>query len=416
MATLQKIAYTYWMLDGKRVPTGTPGAVKVQEESRKWYGVWREGKKLKKVPLSRDRSVAQAMLGDLIRRRELGKANMLDPREHHLNRAIGEHVAEYLAHIRMEGRSEKYLSEKERILNVVLGATEIRTLAGLDADRIDSYLAGMRASAATRKKHLSTINSFAEWCRKKDRIERNPLDRVTVPGGEEVRPRRALAEDEIRRLLEAAKRRPLDDAGTNRGGRGNKGGRVIHAARIGEELREKLLLRGRGRNLLYKLAIFTGLRKNEIANLRVGHLKLDGPLPTYELPGKYTKGRRSSRLKPARGALLPEFAAELRQFIEDSGKGPKDVLFPITDKLNRVFRNDLKAAGIAEQDDEGRYATFHSLRHSANTLLGLAKVPVRLRMLFMRHSDIRLTMQRYDDEAFQDLSQVAEAFSKLNLP
>lgn len=40
MATLRKIVYTSWKLDGKRVPTGTPGATKVQEESTKWYMVW----------------------------------------------------------------------------------------------------------------------------------------------------------------------------------------------------------------------------------------------------------------------------------------------------------------------------------------------------------------------------------------
>lgn len=417
MAALSKIAYTYWMLDGKRVPTGTPGAVKAQEESRKWYGVWREGKKLRKVPLSTDRDVAQAMLGDLLRNRELGKANMVDPRKHHLERPVNEHVAEYLAHIRMEGRSDKYMSEKARILKVILSSCEIETLSDLTADEIDAYLADMEVAAATKRVHLTAINAFAEWCEKKDRIERNPLYRVTLPGGDEVRPRRALAEEEVRRLLEAARKRPLTDAEVNRGGRGNKGGIKVYAARIRDEVKTKLLLRGRERNLLYKLAIFTGLRKKEIANLRVGHLELDGPLPTYELPGKHTKRRRAAKPKKAvKGALLPEFALELRQFIAESGKQPKDAVFVIPDRLNSIFKNDLKAAGIPERDEEGRYATFHSLRHSANTLLGVAKVPARLRMLFMRHSDIRLTMQRYDDEAFQDLSKVTDAFGKLDLP
>jgi integrase len=416
MASLQKITYTYWIVAGKRVPAGTPGAVKVQEESRKWYGVWREGRKLKKVPLSTDRDVAQAMLGDLLRNRELGRANMLDPRKDHLERGIEGHVAEYLAHHRMEGRAAKYMSELKRILGVILTTSKIETLADLTGDKINAYLAEMDAAAATKKKHLTTINAFARWCERKDRIERNPLARVTSPGGEEVRPRRALTEDEVRRLLEAARRRPLSDVEVNRGGRGNKGGTVAHAANVRDEVKKRLLLRGRERNLLYKLVIFTGLRKNEIANLRVRHLELDGPLPTYELPGKYTKSRRATNAKPAKGVLLPEFAAELRAFIADSGRKPKDVLFVIPDKLNQVFKNDLKAAGIPERDEEGRYATFHSLRHSANTLLGIAKVPTRLRMLFMRHTDIRLTMQRYDDEAFQDLSQVVEAFARLGLP
>jgi len=63
------------------------------------------------VPLSTDRDVAQAMLGDLIRDRELGRANMLDPRKHHstdrrraCRRVPGPH--------RMEGRSDKFMAEK----------------------------------------------------------------------------------------------------------------------------------------------------------------------------------------------------------------------------------------------------------------------------------------------------------------
>jgi hypothetical protein len=76
----------------------------------------------------------------------------------------------------------------------------------------------------------------------------------------------------------------------------------------------------------------------------------------------------------------------------------------IIDKLRCDFKNELKAAGIPEQDEQGHYATFHSVWQSANTFLGVANAPTRLRMPFMRHADIPLKKQRYD------------AFARLKLP
>lgn len=424
MATLQKIVYTYWTLGGRRVPAGTPGAVKEQTESGKWYMVWWEGKKLKKEPLSTDKDVAQTMMGDRLRNRELGRGQMVDPRKHHLDRPLLEHFEEYLAEQEGELGSHFYFTEKRRIVRLIVAETGMVKLADLTHEAVDGYLTGMKkerklksgreavaASAATRKKHLTAINSFADWCEKKDRLERNPLYRVTVPKGGEVRPRRALNADEVRRLLEVARLRPLQTALTNRGGRRNKGGKVSHQAKVREEVRARLILLGRERALIYKTAVFTGLRVNELRHLKVGHLSLTGPLPTYELPGKYTKND-----KPAKGALLPEFAEQLQAFIADTAKGSADAVFTVPEKMTKIFKRDLRLAGIPLQDHEGRYATFHSLRHSANTLLGQAGVPARLRMLFMRHSDIRLTLQRYDDEAHHDLKDAAAAFAKLNLP
>ena len=422
MATLQKIVYTYWKLDGRRVPTGTPGAIKVQEESKKWYMVWWEGKKLKKTPLSPDKGVAQAMMGDRLRNRELGRGQMVDPRKHHLDRPILDHFEEYLAD--QEGvLTAFYFSQKRRIVRLIVTETGMQTLADLTHEAVDTYLTGMKrlrklksgktaipASAATRKKHLTAIHSFAEWCEKKDRLERNPLYRVTTPNGGEVRPRRALTEQEVRRLLEEARQRPLRTAQSNRGGRGNTGGKAVHQAKLRDEVKKRLVLLGRERSLIYKAAVFTGLRVNELRHLKVGHLTLTGPLPIFELPGKYTKNG-----KPAKGALLPEFAEQLRQFIAEAHRGQADTVFNVPDKMCKIFKRDIRAAGIPVQDHDGRYATFHSLRHSANTLLGLAGVPSKLRMLFMRHSDIRLTTKIYDDETQYDLKEAIDAVAKLNL-
>src|SRR5688572_24986032 len=154
--------------------------------------VWWEGGKLNKKAMSTDRDVAQAMMGDRLRERELGRGQMVDPRKRHLDRPILEHFEEYLAEQQDDG-NDFYWSEKRRIVTLIVAETGMRTLGNLTHEVIDAYLVGMKkerklksgvtakpAAAATRRKHLTAIHSFARWCEKKDRVERNPLYRVTV--------------------------------------------------------------------------------------------------------------------------------------------------------------------------------------------------------------------------------------------
>src|SRR5439155_14020469 len=70
----------------------------VKRKSRKWYGWYtdRTGKK-HRVPLCMDKTAAQAMLGELIRRAEREEAGLLDPFEDHRKRPLAEHLAEFEA-------------------------------------------------------------------------------------------------------------------------------------------------------------------------------------------------------------------------------------------------------------------------------------------------------------------------------
>ena len=77
------------------------------------------------------------------------------------------------------------------------------------------------------------------------------------------------------------------------------------------------------------------------------------------------------------------------------------------------MKMDLKHAGIPYKTSQGD-ADFHSLRMTANVMLGQAGID-RIRQLFMRHSDIRLTMATYDDESFLDLETAVKAMEKLGL-
>jgi Phage integrase family len=75
-----------------------------------------------------------------------------------------------------------------------------------------------------------------------------------------------------------------------------------------------------------------------------------------------------------------------------------------------MLRADLADAGILYQDDAGRYADFHSFRHTTGSLLAASGVHPKLVQSIMRHSDINLTMGRYT-HIFA--GQEADALAKL---
>lgn len=175
-------------------------------------------------------------------------------------------------------------------------------------------------------------------------------------------------------------------------------------------MRKKLDRRARERALVYKTAVYTGLRLGEIASLKPCHLELDKkPFPRVEIPGKQTKNGHQARL-----LLVPSFAKEIAAWIEETGKQPDDPLFHVPQASVRIMQADLELAGIPFRTSQGD-ADFHSLRKTSNVMLGQAGIPARIRQLFMRHSDIRLTMGVYDDEAFLSLEAAVKAMEGLGL-
>jgi len=83
---------------------------------------------------------------------------------------------------------------------------------------------------------------------------------------------------------------------------------------------------------------------------------------------------------------------------------------PGQNRVVHMFRADLADAGIDYVDDAGRYADFHSLRHTTGSLLAASGVHPKVAQSIMRHSDINLTMSRYT-HVFR--GQESEAVAKL---
>lgn len=367
---LAKVRIVRYCIGRRSVRKGTPGAKRRVEQSRKWYAFWWQGKKKGKTPLSANRREAEQRMRELERNLWRQKVGLADPFAEHCQRPIEEHIADFIADIQAKGRSEKHVVTMRRMLTAVNKQCGIATLNDLATAKIDAFLLEMARqgkSARTRNSYRQAVLGFAEWCTLKGRLAANPLKSVSKAEGRRVRQRRALPVDELKRLLAATEKRSPERA------------------------------------LLYRVAVYTGLRKAELAALRVHHLRLDNATPTLRLEGRFTKTKQDAVIP-----LIPFLAALLREHCR--GKPGDTRVLRVSSKIHVRIRKDLKAAGIPFRDEAGRYADFHALRKCTATLLALAGAHPRVIQQILRHSSIDLTMGTYTDATLLPLT---EAVAKL---
>ena len=286
------------------------------------------------------------------------------------------------------------------------------TLADFDRESAEKYFAHARksgSSARTRNLDRSALVAFCNWCIETNRLAINPFNKIRKANEEADRRliRRSLTVDEIVRLLDAARCRPLAETMTIRTGK-NKG---KLKANVRPEVREERLRLGSERALLYACLIYTGLRKSELASLTIGQVVLDDKPPYLVLHAADEKSRRGAHLP-----LHPELAKGLRLWIQQKKKfaggklNQSEPLLYVPTGLDRIFNRDLKLAGISKKDALGRVVDVHSLRHCHASLLAKSGATPAVAQKSMRHSDIRLTMDIY---THIEVEEVAGAVSAL---
>jgi hypothetical protein len=164
---------------------------------------------------------------------------------------------------------------------------------------------------------------------------------------------------------------------------------------------------GPERVMLYRLAVETGLRANELRTLKVSSFDLNKG--TVTVRAGYSKRKREDVLP-----LRPDTAAELREFL--SSKLPGARAFKVPGKPADMLRADLAEVGIPYVDQTERYADFHALRHTTGTWLAANGVHPKVAQAIMRHSDINLTMARYTHTLRGQEAEAVKSLPDLSLP
>ncbi|GAF81926.1 unnamed protein product, partial [marine sediment metagenome] len=265
----------------------------------------------------RDESAARSVLGKLERRAELVKGEVLTASEaaviDHQATPLSEHLAAYLVKLEAEGVSSEHRANVRRALDRLVTDCGFRRLADLARESLERWLisqekAGM--GARTRNTYRAAAVAFCNWCIETKRLLVNPFAEA-AKANEDLDPRRqrrALDENELGRLLDVARRRPLLDAMTIR--RGKRKGQAV--AKLRPEVRRRLERLGRERALIYKTLVLTGLRKGELASLTVAQLDLDADPPFLVLDAADEKSREGNSIP-----LRADLAADLRDWLAD---------------------------------------------------------------------------------------------------
>ena len=396
---------------GKRrtavVVRAADGRLRVRDEAATYTAKYRDADGVVREVATgcRDADAAKAKLADLMRTAERIRTKVISRTDAEVANwqsvPLADHIADYLADLRARGVNADRVKTSETYLATDAAGCAFKWLWDLNADALRKWLRSDSAmSAATFNWHSGLWVAFGWWLagrrmngKKKSnsgdrRLASNPFDGLGLKdeSADRRRTARSLTVDEMRRLLDQARRRPVEDA--LRVTRGPNAGALT--AKLSPERRAALERLGCERELLYKTAFLTGLRLNELRTLRVVDLSF-GDVPFVALRSANEKNRKGSTI-PLRGDL----AGDLRKWI--AGKGHDEPVFDVPSGLLRILNRDLVAAGIDKIDDRGQRVHLHALRHSTASHLSAVGVSPRTAQSVMRHSDIALTMRTYTDE------------------
>lgn len=248
--------------------TGRDGTERIQVQASTYTAKYRDGQGvLREVATGcRGKDAAMAVLKELLDRAERVRANILTPAEDriadHQATLLADHIAAYIDHQKAKGLNAARVKNTQTRLQRVAGDCGLGQLSDLTASTLERWLLDRQRegmSAGARNGYREAWIGLGNWCVRTQRLLANPL--VTVPKADARadcrRKRRALTEDELARLLDAARRRPLQDAMTIH--RGPQKGRA--GAKVSDQRRKALELLGWERALIYKTYLLTGLRK-----------------------------------------------------------------------------------------------------------------------------------------------------------
>lgn len=369
------------------IVTDTKTGQRVKAKSKKWWGRYKDENGIeRRVPLAIDKTAAQTMLNELVRKTERRAAGLIDRFDEHRQRPIEAHLEEFRKHLQArrvgEAQVKLVVYRAERIIE----ACRVRILTDLSASRVQKFLADLRSdglSIQTSNHYLRAIKQFSRWLVRDRRAGEDPLAFISMLN---------VATDRRH------DRRPLTEA---------EFAALIAATTTGKTMSR---LTGQARAMLYTVAAYTGLRASELASLTPESFRLDEAPPTVTVLAAYSKHRRQDVLP-----LHPSLVELLRPWL--AGKKAATPVWPgvwaRSKQAGKTLQRDLKAAGIPYVDDQGRYADFHALRHTFITNMIKSGINPKTAQTLARHSTIDLTMNVYTKLTIADQASAIASLPQL---
>ncbi len=411
----------------------------------KWYGQYADANgALQRVPLSENKTVAQQMLNDLVRKAELGKVGITDPYEDHRKRPLAEHLEAWESDLLAGGATAKHVKQTVACARRVIDGCGFVFPGDVSPSRVQGFLAGLRE----RGRHAGQLDPTKESYKRRELAAALGLNPASIPTlvrrhrlaasgrGKARRYPRATAEalaamrsrgrsvktsnlhlDAVKAFCNWMVRdrrvaeNPLDHLS---GGNVKLDRRHDRRALPFEEMRAVIQaarqsalpfrgLTGADRAVLYSVACASGFRAEELASLTPRAFDLAGDPPTVTLSAEDAKNGRTA-VQP----LPPDVAEALRGYL--AGRPADRPVWPGKwfKHAAEMLRVELDACGIpyaVEGPDGPLYADFHALRHSFIALLDKSGATLKEAMQLARHSDPKLTMAIYGKAQLHDLGE-----------
>ena len=316
-----------------------------------------------------DKRVAEKRLRDLVTQLERERAGLAVPARlaAQASRPLVQYVTGLVADARARHQSRDHVRHINERLSRLLKECGWQRASDITAESFEHWRAEHpELKGKTKDEYLSAARLLTKRLLKLGLFEADPLGKVERVG---------------RKLHRAAEKRALSDA----------------------ELRA--LVKG-PRGLVYLAAAQTGLRRNELRQLRWADVHAEGDRPHIALRASTTKGKRG-----ATQWITAELAAALGE--AGRGKSPDGLVFAGGMPTPRTVKADFKAAGVVMVDALGRRACFHGLRKTFGTNLARGGVSPRIAQELMRHQDIRQTMGVYTDLEALPIRNAVEVLPRL---
>ncbi len=311
-------------------------------------------------------------------REYFGKIGLINAERSASSKLLADHIAEFQQSLLDKGDTRKQSQLTMSRVRRIAKECKFTTWTDISASKVQRCVAKMQGDGLSKKSanyYLKAFKHFCRWMCEDGRATESPvahLKTVAVTRQDLRRVRRPLEPDEVRRLLEATR-----------------------------AAERRFNLTGHQRSMIYRLACESGLRANEIRELKVSDFDFGNCTVTAE---DHTAKNHKEKVLP----LRPGTAAEIEKMM--TNKLPGAQAFKVPGKPIQMLRPDLERAGIEYQDEAGRYCDFHSLRHTTGSLLAASGVHPKIAQELMRHSDINLTMSLYTHTL---RGQEADAVNKL---
>jgi integrase len=237
----------------------------------------------------------------------------------------------------------------------------------------------------TVSNYAEALRAFCVWCQERHYLPENPLNGLAAFDTTPQSRRRAMTEEEAHQLLAAC---------------------APH------------------RRLLYEMAMYSGLRANELRNLTVSDLDVEKC--GVHLRATWTKNRQDG-FQPLPKSLVTRLVAfaqsgealriykRLNSRKDASKPYPADPLLHVPSHTARAIDADLQAAGIKKVTSEGKI-DFHAFRVAYINFVYESDANAKEAQTLARHATPHMTMNVYGRTRSNRLSEVIEGMAaKLDL-